>query len=310
MKKNVIFMGTPQIAVPSLQALLDSTGYNVSLVISQPDKPKGRGNQLQATPVKELALAHNIPVYQPDKIKNNPEALERLIIEKPDFFAVVAYGKILPKEILDIPTFVPVNVHFSLLPLYRGAAPVNRAILNGDEYTGVDTMKMGVGMDDGDILLSERTPIANKDAAQLADELAITGAALLIKTLDNFTSITPQPQDHSLVSLAPMLSKAEGAIDWTRDAAYIERMTRAFVPWPSAYTQLDGKLLKIFAATVDTKYNDNQAGVVYSVGKDGFSIGTGSGGLIVKELQLEGKKRMAAAGFLAGYKLALGSKLG
>ena len=223
--------------------------------------------------------------------------------------AVVAYGKILPKEILEIPKYAPVNVLFSLLPLYRGAAPVNWAIYNGDEYTGVSTMKMGIGMDDGDILLTERTPIERKNALMIAEELSVTGADLLLKTFDSYDTLTPQVQEHDKATMAPMMSKQDGLIDWRKDAAHIERMIRAFMPWPGVYTHLDGKLLKVFAADVDENASETP-GTVYSIGKDHFSVATSQGGLIIKELQLEGKRRMDAAGFLAGYKLQLGNKIG
>lgn len=306
--KNVIFFGTPEIAVPSLKMLIEA-GFNIPLVISQPDKPKGRGKKMQHTAVKEVALEHNIPVYQPEKAKNNSELVDLLKSHNPDFFAVVAYGKILPEEILNIPKYAPVNLHFSLLPLYRGAAPVNRAVLNGDEYTGVDTMKMGIGMDDGDILLSARTSIGRKNAVELSEELSIMGAALLLKTLKEYETITPTEQDHSKATAAPVMNKAEGEIDWAKDAAHIERMTRALVPWPAAYTYIEGKLVKIFDAEVDSDA-DEAAGMIYSVAKDSFSIGTGKGGLIVKELQMEGKKRMKVRDFLAGFSLKIGMSIG
>jgi methionyl-tRNA formyltransferase len=306
--KRVIFMGTPQIAVPSLQFLLDS-GFDVPLVISQPDRPKGRGNLMQPTPVKEAALAAGIEVYQPERIKNNPEVLEKLKSYNADFFAVVAYGKILPKEILDLPKYAPVNVHFSLLPLYRGAAPVNWAIMNGDELTGVSTMKMDVGMDTGDILLVETTPIARKTDADLAAELSVTGANLLVKTLKEYNSITPTPQQHDLATVAPMMTKELGEIDFTRPAAEIERKIRAFSVWPTAYTHLNGKIFKLFAADIDLK-GHSAPGMIYDITKHSFSIATGAGGLIIKEIQPEVKRKMAVADFLAGYKFNGGDRFG
>ncbi|MDR2884571.1 MAG: methionyl-tRNA formyltransferase [Deferribacteraceae bacterium] len=305
--KRIIFMGTPQIAVPSLQLLIDS-GFEIPLAISQPDRPKGRGGKVQPTPVKEAALAAGIEVYQPEKVKNNPEVLEKLKSLNADFFAVVAYGKILPKEILEVPHFAPINVHFSLLPLYRGAAPVNWAIMNGDERTGVSTMKMDIGMDTGDIMLTEETPIDRKTDAELAAELAVTGAKLLIKTINEYDSITPTPQDHDSATVAPMMRKEDGEIDWNSSAISIERLIRAFSVWPTAHTYLDGKLFKIYSADIDPK--GAAAGVVYNVTKSSFSVGTGSGGLIIKEIQPEGKRRMAVADFLAGYKLNGGERFG
>jgi methionyl-tRNA formyltransferase len=301
-------MGTPQIAVPSLQILKDN-GFDIPLVLCQPDKPKGRGGKVQASPVKELALSLDLPIYQPAKLRNNQEAFEVLTACEPDFFAVVAYGKILPPAILSVPKYAPVNVHFSLLPKYRGAAPVNWAIRNGDSHTGVSTMLMDAGMDTGDILLVEKTPIAYKDAAELAEELSHTGAELLIKTLKFFPNIVPAPQNNANATTAPMMEKTTGKVDWSAAAADIERMIRAFVPWPCAYTYLDGKLLKIYGAEVDPGAKA-EPGIVYNVSKSAINVGTGQGGLIIYELQLEGKKRMKAADFLAGYKLATGVRLG
>ena len=309
MNRTVIFMGTPQIAVPSLQALLDA-GFNIPLIVSQPDKPKGRGNRLQPTPVKELAMVHNISVFQPETLRNNPVAVETLTSLKPDFFAVVAYGKILPVDILDIPAIAPVNVHFSLLPLYRGAAPVNWAIMNGDTKTGVSTMKMDAGMDTGDILLTEETLVAFKNAEELAGELSHTGAELLVKTLRGYESIVPKKQDTSSATAAPMMKKEDGLINWGKTAGEIERMIRAFVPWPAAYTYLEGKMLKISASAVDSEYVENNPGMIYRTNKKNFSVGTGAGGLIVNKLQPEGKRSMTAAEFLAGYKLKEGTSLG
>ena len=309
MSKTVIFMGTPQIAAPSFQALLDA-GFNVPLAVSQPDKPKGRGNILQPTPIKEAALARNIPVFQPDKLRNNLAAIETLRSYKPDFIAVVAYGKILPKEILEIPTFAPINLHFSLLPLYRGAAPVNWAIINGDAKTGVSTMKMDEGMDTGDILLSKEIDINDRNAAELADELAQIGSELLVKSVREFESIIPQKQNDSLATTAPMLKKEDGLIDWRKSAAEIERMIRAFVLWPTSYTYLKGKTLKVTASEVDEEYAGNNPGTIYFVGKKYFCVGAGKHGLIIKEVQLEGKRSMTSAEFLAGYKLEEGLSLG
>lgn len=308
MRTKVIFMGTPHIAVPSLKALVDA-GLEVPLVVSQPDKPKGRGGKVQHTPVKEMALSLGIEVYQPEKIKNNPEALEKLASYKADFFAVVAYGKILPAEILNLPKHAPINVHFSLLPLYRGAAPVNWAIYNGDEYTGVSTMKMDVGMDTGDILLMEKTPVNRKNAVDIADELSHTGAELLVKSIKEYTELFPVKQNNSEASHAPMMSKADGLIHWGTTAVAIERKMRAFVPWPCAYTYLDGKLLKLFCADT-TEQVKAGPGEIYNVTKTSFTVGTGEGGLIVKELQLEGKRRMTVQEFLTGYKLKGGEIFG
>lgn len=307
--KKIVFMGTPEIAVPSLKALVEN-GFEIPLVITQPDKPKGRGQAVQYPPVKEYALTAGLEVYQPEKIKNNTEVMEKLKSISPDFFAVVAYGKILPQDVLDIPKIAPVNVHFSLLPKYRGPAPVNWAIMNGEEETGVDTMLMDAGMDTGDILLTAKTPILKKNAGELADELAVTGAALLIKTLNEFESITPVKQDDNKATKAPMMNKDMGLIDWAQDASQIERMIRAFTPWPASYSILDSKKVKIFKSDVVESNHNAAAGTVINIEKESFTVACGNNALKILELQLEGKKRMDTKSFLAGYKLEKGSLLG
>lgn len=307
--KKIVFMGTPEIAVPSLKALVEN-GFEIPLVITQPDKPKGRGQAVQYPPVKEYALTAGLEVYQPEKIKNNTEVMEKLKSISPDFFAVVAYGKILPQDVLDIPKIAPVNVHFSLLPKYRGPAPVNWAIMNGEEETGVDTMLMDAGMDTGDILLTAKTPILKKNAGELADELAVTGAALLIKTLNEFESITPVKQDDNKATKAPMMNKDMGLIDWAQDASQIERMIRAFTPWPASYSMLDSKKVKIFKSDVVESNHNTAAGTVINIEKESFTVACGNNALKILELQLEGKKRMDTKSFLAGYKLEKGSLLG
>ncbi len=257
--KKIVFMGTPEIAVPSLKTLVEN-GFDIPLVITQPDKPKGRGQAVQFPPVKEYALTVGLDVYQPEKIKNNTEVMEKLKSISPDFFAVVAYGKILPQNVLDIPKIAPVNVHFSLLPKYRGPAPVNWAIMNGEEETGVDTMLMDAGMDTGDILLTAKIPILKKNAGELADELAVTGAELLIKTLNEFENITPVKQDNDKATKAPMMNKDMGLIDWSQDAYKIERMIRAFTPWPAGYSMLDSKKVKIFKSdVVESNHKDRKS---------------------------------------------------
>lgn len=302
-------MGTPEIAVPSLKALVEN-GFDIPLVITQPDKPKGRGQAVQYPPVKEYALTAGLEVYQPEKIKNNTEVMEKLKSISPDFFAVAAYGKILPQEVLDIPKIAPVNVHFSLLPKYRGPAPVNWAIMNGEEETGACTMLMDAGMDTGDILLTAKTPILKKNAGELADELAVTGAELLIKTLNEFESITPIKQDNDKATKAPMMNKEMGLINWSQDAFQIERMIRAFTPWPASYSMLDNKKIKIFKSDVAEINHNAAAGTIIDVDKDSITVACGNNALKIFELQLEGKKRMDTKSFLAGYKLEKGSLLG
>ena len=307
--KKIVFMGTPEIAVPSLKALVEN-GFDIPLVITQPDKPKGRGQAVQFPPVKEYALSAGLNVYQPEKIKNNTEVMEKLKNISPDFFAVVAYGKILPQDILDIPKKAPVNVHFSLLPKYRGPAPVNWAIMNGEEETGVDTMLMDAGMDTGDILLTAKTLILKKNAGELADELAITGAELLIKTLNEFENITPVKQDDSLATKAPMMNKEMGLINWADDAVNIEKMIRAFTPWPASYTLLDNKKVKIFKSDVVEINHSSNPGTIIDIDKESFTIACGKNALKIFELQIEGKKRMDTKSFLAGFKLEKGKLFG
>lgn len=307
--KKIVFMGTPDIAVPSLKALVEN-GFDIPLVITQPDKPKGRGQAVQFPPVKEYALTAGLEVYQPEKIKNNIEVMEKLKCISPDFLAVTAYGKILPQIVLDIPKTAPVNVHFSLLPKYRGPAPVNWAIMNGEEETGVDTMLMDAGMDTGDILLTAKTPVLKKNAEELAQELAVTGAELLIKTLNEFETITPVKQDNDKATKAPMMDKEMGIINWSQDAVQIERMVRAFTPWPASCSILDNKKVKIFKSDVAEINHNAAAGTIINIEKDSITVACGNNALKIFELQIEGKKRMDVKSFLVGYKLEKGSLLG
>ena len=301
---KVVFMGTPEMAVPTLKALVDNK-IEVSLVITQTDKPKGRGNQMQSPPVKEYADSIGIEVLQPKSLKNNDEVLERLKQAEPDFLVVAAYGKILPQAVLDVPKFAPINVHFSLLPKYRGAAPVNWAVINGEKETGVATMLMDAGLDTGDILLVEKTPIGKKDAVMIAEELSETGAQLLIKTLNEFEKITPIKQVDADMTYAPMMKKEDGHINWAEKSAdEIECMIRGFVPWPAAYGFLDGKMFKFFAADVVKCDNALEPGRIFDITKKTFSIRCKTDALVITELQPEGKKRMPAVSFLAGAKLS------
>ena len=302
-------MGTPPSAVYSLKALYEF-GLEIPLVITQPDRPKGRGNQIQPTPVKEYAESVGLNVVQPEKIKNNQEIYDLIKSYAPDFYAVAAYGKILPGDILSIPKVAPVNVHFSLLPKYRGAAPVNWSIYYGDEFTGVTTMIMDVGMDTGDMLLTEKVMIGEKNAHELSQELSIAGAELLLKTLINYKCITPVKQPDELATYAPMLKKEDGLIDWNKSAPEIKRMVKAFYPWPSAYSFLNGKTVKFFDVEISGFENNASPGTVVSVSKEDFIISAGAGSIVVNELQLEGKKRMSARDFLLGTKLNIGDCFG
>ncbi|GAM09885.1 methionyl-tRNA formyltransferase [Geobacter sp. OR-1] len=306
---RIVFMGTPEFACPTLQTLIDR-GENVVAVVTQPDRPKGRGQQMQPPPVKELAQKHNIPVMQPLKVRV-AEAVEEIRSYEPDLIVVVAFGQILPKALLDIPKHGCINVHASLLPRYRGAAPLNWCIINGESETGVTTMLMDVGLDTGDMLLKKTTPIApDEDAQSLHDRLSQIGAQALAETLELLAagSLVPEKQDDNLTCYAPMLKKELGCIDWNDPPAKIKNLVRGVTPWPGAYTYLDGKLLKIFR--VRTADGTGTPGSVLQADKSGIEIACSGGSILVDELQLEGKKRLPAAEFLAGCRLSPGMTLG
>lgn len=305
---RIVFMGTPQFACPTLQMLLDR-GENVVAVVTQPDRPKGRGQQMQPPPVKELAEKHAIPVFQPLKVRV-PEAVEQIRAFAPDLIVVVAFGQILPKALLDIPKFGCINVHASLLPRYRGAAPLNWCLINGEAETGVTTMMMDVGLDTGDMLLKKAIPIRpDEDAVSLHDRLSLLGAEAMAETLDLLAAgrLSPEKQDDALSCYAPMLKKELGAIDWQRSPVEISSLVRGITPWPGAYTRLDGRTLKLFSARPGS--GDGIPGTVLSAGKNGLEIACSGGSVIFTDLQLEGKKRMTAADFLAGYRVAVGTVL-
>ena len=311
---DAVFMGTPDFAEGILQALLDSE-YRVTAVFTQPDRPKGRKGILQAPPVKELALAHGIPVYQPERIRReeNVQILREL---DPDFIVVAAFGQIIPKSILDIPKYGCLNVHASLLPRWRGAAPIQWSILEGDRETGITIMQMGEGLDTGDIIEQETVPIRPEETGgSLFDRLMVTGKDLLIRTMEKIEKgeavLTPQPTE-SPTPYAKMLSRQTGLIDWTRSAAAIERAIRALDPWPAAHTFLDGKVLKLWKARVLEQGEEarREPGCILKAEKDTLQIQTGDGILELLELQPEGKKRMSADAFLRGNHPQEGMKLG
>jgi methionyl-tRNA formyltransferase len=305
---RIVFMGTPQFACPTLQMLIDR-GENVVAVVTQPDRPKGRGQQLQPPPVKELAGAHGIPVFQPIKVRV-PEAVDRIREYAPDLIIVVAFGQILPKALLDIPQHGCINVHASLLPKYRGAAPINWCIINGETETGITTMLMDVGLDTGDMLVKRAIPIADDETAEsLHDRLALLGAETMAETLDLLAAgqLTPEKQDDSASCYAPMLKKDLGEIDWTKSPVEISNLVRGVTPWPGAYTHLDGKLLKLFSAQVAA--GTGAPGTVLAAGANGLEVACGGGSVVFTDLQLEGKKRMKAADFLTGYRIQPGTVL-
>lgn len=306
---RTVFMGTPEFALPTLKGLL-AAGVNMVGVYTQPDRPKGRGKKLTASPVKQLALEENIPVFQPHKLRD-PQAVEELALLAPDLIVVVAYGQILPKAVLDIPTYHCINVHASLLPKYRGAAPINKAIVDGETQTGVTTMLMDVGLDTGAMLVKLSLPIGpDETAGQLHDRLALLGCKAMEKTLKQLCAgtLTPEPQNDELSTYAPMMKKEDGLIDWQQPAAMIHNQVRGFDPWPGAYTHLDGEVLKIAATAVDEKLS-GVPGTILAADKTGVRIACGQGCLIVGELQLPGKKRLAAVNFLSGRPLFPGTHL-
>lgn len=304
---RIVFMGTPDFAVPSLQALIDA-GHDVCAVYTQPDKPQGRKQILTAPPVKTLALAHNIPVFQPNTLKNEDEQA-RLRALAPEVIIVVAYGKLLPKAVLDIPPHGCINVHGSLLPRWRGAAPIQWAVIAGDEMAGVTTMQMAEGLDTGDMLLTYETKVGETETAgELFDRLAQSGAELLIQTLVKLDEITPRPQDDAQSCYAHMLDKQMAVIDWSKSAHEIDCLIRGLNPWPIALTTLSGERLKVFAA--EKAAGNGEPGTVLEADpKKGLTVACGEGALGLTEIQLVGGKRMKATDFLRGHAIEVGTKL-
>lgn len=308
---KIVFMGTPDFAVGALEALIKA-GHEVAAVVTQPDKPKGRGGKMQITPVKACALKQGIPIFQPVKIKT-PEAVEVLKGYGAELFIVAAFGQILSREILELPRFGCINIHASLLPKYRGAAPIQWSILEGEKETGVTLMQMDEGLDTGDMLAKSIVKIEEEETGEsLFEKLAAEGAKLLVETLPAIEAgtVSRQAQEDSLSSYAHMIKKEMGLIDWTQPAVRLERMVRALNSWPSAYTLLKGKTLKIWEAVIEEKQTDAEPGCVAEVTKEVIKVQTGQGLLVVKSLQLEGKKRMETKAFLLGYPVEAGMKFG
>lgn len=308
---KIVFMGTPEFAVPSLKALVGA-GHEICGVFTQPDKPKNRGMKLQEPPVKEYALSIGLPVFQPAKVRDG-EALGILQALNPDLIAVAAYGKILPVDILALPRLGCVNVHSSLLPKYRGAAPINWAILNGEDETGVTIMYMAEGMDTGDILTQAKTPIGlNENAAQLFVRLADIGAGLLVETVAALEAgkVSPVPQDSARASYAPMLSKEQSPLDWTRSARQLNDHVRGLYPWPSALMVLDGIRCKVLQTALAGESGGKTPGTVLQADKKGLRVACGDGqALDILELQPNGKKAMSSPAFLLGHPVSLGTIL-
>lgn len=302
-------MGTPEFAVPSLSALIGA-GYEVAAVVTQPDRPSGRGKVLTPPPVKTAAEAAGIPVLQPSKIRTE-EFYSGLSSYSPDLICVTAYGRILPKSILDLPLYGCVNVHASLLPKYRGAAPINWAIVRGESVTGITTMLMDEGMDTGGMLLRREVAIEDDDTGEtLSRKLSIVGGDLLAETLALLEEgrLRPEKQDESLATYAPIIKKEDGLIDWSKPARDIRNLVRGMLPWPGAYTFVGGKMLKIFMAAVSE--GEGRPGEVIKSGGGVLRVAAGDGALDIVELQIEGGKRLEAAAFLAGRKIAEGAILG
>lgn len=306
-KPRIVFMGTPEFAVPCLEALI-TAGYPVVLAVSQPDKPVGRKRVLTAPPVKQSAIAHDIPVYQPHKLRNNPEALETLINAQADLFVVVAYGKILPQNILDIPTHGSINVHASLLPKYRGSAPIQWSIVKGESRTGVTTMLLDAGMDTGDMLLKKEIAIAlNDTAVSLSDKLSEAGAQLLLDTLSGYLSgdIQPQAQNEAEATAIPLLKKEDGEMDWNQSATTLYNQVRGFDPWPGTFTYFQNKTLKVIQARLSEDEHPHQGkpGQILEVGHHFIRMRCGEGVLELLEVQLAGSKAMDAGSFARGQRL-------
>lgn len=311
---RIVFMGTPDFAVETLEEIIGA-GHEVVAVVTQPDKPQKRSKEPKMSPVKECALKHNLPVLQPEKVKNNAEFYEEMKNLKPDVSVVIAYGQILPKEILEVPKYGCINVHASLLPAYRGAAPIQWAVIDGLEVTGVTTMQMDVGLDTGDIIMQKEVVVDKKETGEsLFNKISFEGAKLLVKTLEAVenNTATRTPQDNSKSNYAKMLSKETGKIDFNQSAVVIERLVRGVNPWPSAFTTLDGKTLKIWDCDVvsDDIDKTHLPGMICGITKDNFYVKCNEGVLKINELQLEGKKRMSCDAFLRGVKIEIGNKLG
>lgn len=307
---KVIFMGTPDFSVGTLEALVEA-GHEVVLAVTQPDKPKGRGGKMQFTPVKETAMKYDIPVFQPKKVRE-PACIEELRKYNADVMVVVAFGQILPKEILEMTPYGCINVHASLLPKYRGAAPIQWAVINGEEVSGVTTMQMNEGLDTGDMIMKTEIVLDKKETGgSLFDKLSVAGAKLCVETLEALEHKTAswEPQGETTTSYARMLDKEIGNIKWDKTAVQIERLIRGLNPWPSAYTDWNGKVMKIWEADVVDKNAYAEPGTIVKVEKDGFYVQTGEGQIKVMALQIPGKKRMEADAFLRGYQIEEGTLL-
>lgn len=307
---KIIFMGTPEFAVPSLKALIEK--HEVCAVFTQPDRPKGRGKKIAYSAIKEVAIESNIQVFQPEKLKNEPSMIEEIKKIQPDYIIVVAYGQILTKEILDIPKCACINLHASLLPKYRGAAPINWAIINGEKTSGNTTMLMSIGLDEGDMLLKDEVVISNNmTAGQLHDVLMERGANLLLDTIEKYSNnlITPIPQENSESNYATMLNKEMAQINWNKEACDIHNLIRGLNPWPVAYTNYKDVIMKIYESDFELKSHNYQAGEIIDITKDVIKVAAKDGFLLVKKIQFPGKKPLEISEFLKGNSIDIGEKL-
>ncbi|KEH97685.1 methionyl-tRNA formyltransferase [Clostridium massiliodielmoense] len=307
---KIVFMGTPEFAVPALKSMIEN--FNVEGVFTQPDRPKGRGKKLAMSPVKEVALENNIEVYQPINLRKEPDFIEKLKRIQPDFIIVVAYGQILPKEVLEIPKYACINLHASLLPKYRGAAPLNWAIINGEKKSGNTTMLMDVGLDTGDMLMTQEVDI-NDDmtAGELHDLLMTQGGDLLVDTINKMVSgeITPIKQDDSKTCYASMLDKEMACIDWNKSVTEIHNLIRGLNPWPVAYTHYNDKVMKIYKSRVLNENSKKTPGTVIDVSSEGIKVACNGGVLLVEEIQFPGKKSLKVQQYIRGNSIDLESIL-
>ncbi|MBI5585067.1 MAG: methionyl-tRNA formyltransferase [Deltaproteobacteria bacterium] len=309
--RRLVFMGTPDFAVPSLEKLV-ANKEQVVAVFTQPDRPKGRGRSLAHSPVKETALRHNLPVVQPPTLRD-PEVRENLSALRPDVLVVVAYGLLLPQAVLDVPTWGAINVHASLLPRYRGAAPIQWAVISGEEETGVTTMHLDAGLDTGDILLQHPTPIRPDDTSQtLQDRLKVLGGELLLETLQalRWGTLQPVKQDPDRATYAPPLKKDQGQLDWSLSAPELDRWIRGLSPWPKAFTSLRGKRLIIHRAEPVPSTASGEPGAIVSWDSTAIQVLTGQGILALSEVQMEGHRRLRSGDFVKGFPLQIGERLG
>lgn len=306
---KIVYMGTPDFAVPALEKLYNE-GYEIPFVVTQPDAVRDRGKKVKYSPVKEKALELGLQVLQPARVKTDREFIETLKAAEPDLIAVAAYGQILPKEVLDIPALGCVNIHGSLLPRFRGAAPIQRAIIAGDQETGITIMYMEEGLDTGDMLAKSSTPIGRKTGQQLHDELAQMGAELLIKTIPGLGRIDGEKQNDDESTYAPMISKKEGHIDFSAKPEEIERIIRAFDPWPGAYAYYGDRMMKLWKAEVAGRGTDAADGSVLKADEEGIDIAAGGEVLRVTQIQMPGKKRVAVKEYLKGNSIEIGTVLG